>query len=40
MAAERRGATLRLEETRRKEAQAYRMAHYRRGLSRVGQAFV
>ena len=39
-AAERRGATLRLEETRRREAQAYRMAHYSRGLSRAGQAFV
>ena len=38
-AAERRGATLRLEETRRREAQAYRLAHFSRGLSRVGQSF-
>ena len=37
-ASERRGATLRLEETRRREAQVYRMAHFSRGLSGVGQS--
>ena len=39
-AAERRGATLRLEERRRRETQAYNLAHYRRGINHVGQTFV
>ena len=39
-AAERRAATLRLEERRRREAQAFTLAHQNRGLDRVGQAFV
>ena len=38
--AERRGATLRLEERRRREAQTYNLLHYRRGLNHVGQTFV
>ena len=39
-AAQRRQATLRLEERRRRERQAYSLAHERRGLGRVGRAFV
>ena len=39
-AAERRAATLRLEERRRREAQAFTLAHQNRGLDRVGQAFL
>ena len=39
-AAQRRQETLRLEERRRREAQAYMLAHERRGLNRVGRAFV
>ena len=39
-AADRRTATLRLVERRRREAQAFMLAHQNRGLNRVGQAFV
>ena len=39
-AAQRRAATLGLEERRRRERQAYDMAHDRLGLSRVGRAFI
>ena len=39
-AAERRTATLRMEERRRREAQAFMLAHQNLGLSHVGQAFV
>ena len=39
-AAQRRQATLQLEERRRRERQAYALAFERRGLSRVGRAFV
>ena len=39
-AAQRRQISLRLEERRRRERQAYQLAHLRRGLSRVGRAFV
>ena len=39
-AAERRAATLRLEERRRREAQAFTLAHQNRGLDRLGQAFI
>ena len=39
-AAQRRQATLRLEDRRRRERQAYFLAHERRGLGRVGHAFV
>ena len=39
-AAERRQLTLRLEERRRREREAYYMAHQGQGVSRVGRAFV
>ena len=39
-AGERRRVVEGLEERRRKEAQAYGLAHRQRGLSRVGQAFI
>ena len=39
-AAQRRQATLRLEERRRRERQAYSLAHERRGLGRDGRSFV
>ena len=39
-AAQRRQVTLRLEERRRRERQAYSLAHERRGLGRMGRAFI
>ena len=39
-AAERRQLTMRLEERRRREREAYHMAHQGNGASRVGRAFV
>ena len=39
-AGERRKMVQRVEETRRRQAQAYRLAHRNRGLCRVGRAFV
>ena len=39
-AGERRRAVQRLEEVRRRQAEAYQMASRNRGLSRVGHAFV
>ena len=39
-AAQRRQVTLRLEERRRQERQAYSLAHERRGLGRMGRAFI
>ena len=39
-AADRRTATLRLVERRRRDAQAFMLAHQNSGLGRVGQAFV
>ena len=39
-AGERRRVAERLEETRRRQVEAYNLAHQNRGLSRVGRAFV
>ena len=39
-AAQRRQVSLRLEEKRRRERQAFALAHARRGLGRIGRAFV
>ena len=39
-AAQRRKATLRMEEARRRERQAFFLANQGRGLSRVGRAFI
>ena len=39
-AGERRRVVERLRETRRRQAQAYRLAHQSRGLNRFGRAFV
>ena len=39
-ATQRRQVTLRLEERRHRERQAYSLAHERRGLGRMGRAFV
>ena len=39
-AGERRKAVQRIEESRKRQAQAYRQAHRSRGLCRVGRAFV
>ena len=39
-AGERRKVMQRMEETRRRQAQAYSLAHRNRGLCRVGRAFV
>ena len=39
-ATERRNVTLRLEETRRRQVESYRLAQCNRGLSRIGRAFV
>ena len=39
-AGERRKVMQRVEENRRRQAQAYRLAHRNRGLCRVGRAFV
>ena len=39
-ASQRRRVTVRLEETRRKERQAFFLANQGRGLSRVGRAFI
>ena len=39
-ASERRNVTLRLEETRRRQAESYRLAQCNRGTSRLGRAFI
>ena len=39
-AGDRRKVIQRIEETRKRQAQAYRLAHRNRGLCRVGRAFV
>ena len=39
-ASERRKVVLRLEETRRRQAESYRLSQCNRGLSRLGRAFV